>query len=207
MGQLYIVRHGETHWNRQGRIQGHTDVPLSDRGQAQARLTADRLRPVPLDAAYASDLSRAAHTAAIILEGRQVPLHTTPQLREYHKGAFEGLTEPQLRAQHPTHYPGYLAKDLDYAPPNGGESVRDVCARITPAINQIRHRHLTETVLIVGHGGSLRAAMMTLLGMPPDANWRFIFNNCALTILDTHPDNTVLRLFNDTSHLTPPRED
>ena len=201
MGRLYIVRHGETVWNREGRIQGHTDVALSDRGMEQARLLAHRLKPVQFDAAYASDLCRASQTASLILEGREVPLLPTPRLREYHKGAFEGMTEPELRAGFPNEYPSYVAKDLDYAP-EGGESTRQVSARMTEAINEIKERHLNDTVLVVGHGGSLRAAMMALLGMPMDANWRFVFGNCTLTIVDTYHDNAVLRLFNDGSHLT-----
>ena len=200
MGKLYIVRHGETVWNREGRIQGHTDVDLSERGRQQARLLAQRLKSVPLDAAYASDLCRASDSAAVILQGRDVPLYPTPRLREYHKGAFEGLTEAELRARYPAEYPGYIAKDLDYAP-EGGESTRGVSARMTAVINEIKERHLGDNVLVVGHGGSLRAAMMVLLGMPMDANWRFVFGNCTLTIVDTYHDNAVLRLFNDGSHL------
>lgn len=200
MGKLYIVRHGETVWNREGRIQGHTDVGLSERGREQARLLARRLASAPLDAAYASDLCRAADTAAAVLAGRNVPLYPTPRLREYHKGAFEGMTEGELRAQYPAEYPGYVAKDLDYAP-EGGESTRGVSARMTGVINEIKERHLNDAVLVVGHGGSLRAAMMALLGMSMDANWRFVFGNCTLTIVDTYHDNAVLRLFNDGSHL------
>ena len=200
MGKLFIARHGETVWNREGRIQGHTDVGLSERGIAQARLLARRLASVPIDVAYASDLSRAADTAAVVLEGRDVPLNPTPRLREYHKGAFEGLTETELRARYPSEYPGYVAKDLDYAP-EGGESTRGVSARMAGVINEIKERHLRENVLVVGHGGSLRAAMMVLLGMSLDANWRFVFGNCTLTIVDTYHDNAVLRLFNDGSHL------
>ena len=200
MGQLYIVRHGETVWNREGRIQGHTDVGLSHRGLEQARLLAERLKPVRFDAAYASDLSRAAGTAAAILDGRGVPVSPTPRLREYHKGAFEGMTEGELRSKYPAEYPGYVAKDLDYAP-DGGESTRQVSERMTSVINEIKERHLRDTVLVVGHGGSLRAAMMALLGMSLDANWRFLFGNCHLTIVDTYHDNAVLRLFNDGSHL------
>ena len=200
MGQLYIVRHGETVWNREGRIQGHTDVGLSERGMKQARLLSWRLKPVRIDAAYASDLSRASETAAAILEGRDVPIFPTPRLREYHKGAFEGLTEGELRAKYPDEYPGYIAKDLDYAP-EGGESTRGVSDRMTEIISEIKERHLDENVLVVGHGGSLRAAMMALLGMSLDANWRFVFGNCTLTIVDTYHDNAVLRLFNDGSHL------
>ena len=201
MGQLFIVRHGETVWNREGRIQGHTDVTLSDRGVEQATRLADRLGPVPFDAAYASDLSRASATASLILNGRDVPLYPTPRLREYHKGAFEGMTDAELRSRFPDEYPSYVSKDLDYAP-DGGESTRDVSERMSSIIREIKERHLGERVLVVGHGGSLRAAMMALLGMPLDANWRFLFGNCTLTIVDTYHDNAVLRLFNDGSHLS-----
>jgi len=200
MGKLYIVRHGETVWNREGRIQGHTDVALSERGLEQARLLAKRLNTVPFDAAYASDLRRAYETAAAVLEGRDVPIHPTPRLREYHKGRFEGMTEAELRALYPNEYPGYVSKDLDYAP-KGGESTREVSARMAAVINEIKESHLGDNVLVVGHGGSLRAAMMSLLGMSLDANWRFVFGNCTLSIVDTYHDNAVLRLFNDGSHL------
>ena len=200
MGQLYIVRHGETVWNRDGRIQGHTDVGLSERGIEQATRLARRLENVAFDAAYSSDLSRACVTAELVLEGRDVPLHSTPRLREYHKGAFEGLTESELRARFPAEYPGYIAKDLDYAP-EGGESTRQVSARMAAIISDIKERHLDDRVLVVGHGGSLRAAMMALLGMSMDANWRFVFGNCTLSIVDIYHDNAVLRLFNDASHL------
>ena len=201
MGQIFIVRHGETVWNREGRIQGHTDVALSGKGLEQASRLARRLDTVRFDAAYASDLCRASQTAVTILDGRDVPLHPTAQLREYHKGVFEGLTASELRARFPSEYPTYIAKDLDYAP-DGGESTREVSERMTCVINEIKERHLGDTVLVVGHGGSLRAAMMALLGMPLDANWRFVFGNCTLTIVDTYHDNAVLRLFNDGSHLS-----
>lgn len=200
MGQLFIVRHGETVWNRDGRIQGHTDVGLSERGIEQATRLARRLENVAFDAAYSSDLSRACVTAELVLEGRDVPLHSTPRLREYHKGAFEGLTESELRARFPAEYPGYIAKDLDYAP-EGGESTRQVSARMAAIISDIKERHLDDRVLVVGHGGSLRAAMLALLGMSMDANWRFVFGNCTLSIVDIYHDNAVLRLFNDASHL------
>ena len=201
MGQIFIVRHGETVWNREGRIQGHTDVALSPRGIEQATQLAERLKYVSFDAAYASDLCRASETAAVILRGRDVPLYPTAKLREYHKGAFEGMTDSELRARFPSEYPSYVAKDLEYAP-DGGESTRDVSARMSVVINEIKERHLSDTVLVVGHGGSLRAAMMALLGMPLDANWRFVFGNCTLTVVDTYHDNAVLRLFNDGSHLS-----
>ena len=200
MGQIFIARHGETVWNREGRIQGHTDVALSEKGVEQATSLAHRLKGVRFDAAYASDLSRAFETASVILQDREVPLFPSPRLREYHKGAFEGLTDGELRNRFPGEYPSYIAKDLDYAP-EGGESTREVSVRMSGVIAEIKEKHLNHTVLVVGHGGSLRAAMMALLGMPLDANWRFVFGNCTLSIVDTYHDNAVLRLFNDGSHL------
>jgi len=200
MGKLLIARHGETDWNSQGRIQGHSDIKLSEQGVQQARLLGERLLSFAVDAAYCSDLLRASETAEISLEGRDVPLHRTPLLREYHKGAFEGLTNQQIQERYPTQYPTYLTKDLDFAP-EGGESTRGVSVRASGIITEIKNRHIDDTVLVVGHGGSLRAAMVSLLALPLEANWRFFFANCALTIVETYPDNAVLRLFNDSSHL------
>ena len=203
MGIIYIARHGETAWNAQQRIQGHTDVALSERGQEQAQMLANRLAAVPLAAAYASDLQRAADTARAVIGSRPVPLTLTPELREYHKGIFEGLTPAECQQRHPDLYAASLVNDLDFAPP-GGESIRQTAARIAAIVQQIRRRHPDDSVLIVGHGGSLRAALVSLLELPPPANWKFIMHNCSLTIIHTYPDNAVLHLYNDTSHLTGP---
>ena len=86
MGTIYIVRHGQTVWNKEARIQGHTDIALSERGMQQAGLLRERMAATPLDAAYTSDLRRACETAEIVLQGRGVPLYPTPRLREYQKG-------------------------------------------------------------------------------------------------------------------------
>ena len=200
MGTLLIVRHGETDWNAEGRIQGHTDIGLSDTGAEQARLLGKRLAQIPIDAAYCSDLKRASETAKYALEEREVVAQGMVRLREYHKGAFEGLTLPEVRARFPDDYPRYLEKNLDYAP-EGGETARDVGVRVAGIFDEIKARHMNETVLVVGHGGSLRLAMASLLGMPLEGNWSFVFANCSLTIVDTFEDNAVLSLFNDTSHL------
>ena len=200
MGVLLIVRHGETDWNAEGRIQGHTDIGLSNAGAEQARLLGTRLASMTIDVAYCSDLKRAAETANLALSEHDVVLHKTPSLREYHKGAFEGMTLSEIKAQFPDDYPRYLEKNLDYAP-QGGESARHVGVRISGIFDEIKTRHMKETVLVVGHGGSLRLAMASLLGMPLEGNWSFAFDNCSLTKVDTYQDNSVLSLFNETSHL------
>ena len=203
MGTLLIVRHGETEWNAAGRIQGHTDIGLSDKGTEQARSLGQRLLGLSIDAAYSSDLKRTSETAKLALGERDIALNETPMLREYHKGAFEGLTLPEIKVQFPNEYPKYLEKNLDYAP-KGGESTRTVSARMAQIIGEIKSNHLDDTVLIVSHGGVLRAAMVSLLGMSLEGNWSFVFGNCGLTTVDTFEDNAVLRQFNDTSHLNGP---
>jgi len=203
MGTLLIARHGETEWNAAGRIQGHTDIGLSSNGADQARSLGKRLSGLSIDAAYSSDLTRTSETAKLALGDRHIVLNQTPMLREYNKGEFEGMTLSEIKARFPNEYLKYLEKDLDYAP-KGGETTREVSVRIARIIGEIKSKHINQTVLIVSHGGVLRAAMVSLLGMPMEGNWSFVFGNCGLTIIDTFDDNAVLRQFNDISHLNGP---
>jgi broad specificity phosphatase PhoE len=200
MGRLLIVRHGETPWNAEGRLQGHADIDLSEKGRQQAREVAKRLADTPIDVAYSSDLARAWHTAQIVLDQRDVPLNSNEGLRERFYGVFEGLTVEERQAQFPDEFAASLIKDLEFASP-GGESALGTLRRMTGVIGEIKERHLNETVLIVGHGGSLRSAIIALMELPPEATWRFVMANCSLTVIDTYPDNAVLGLYNDTSHL------
>lgn len=200
MGTLLIARHGETEWNAEGRIQGHTDIGLSEKGAEQARSLGQRLADRQIDVAYSSDLRRTSETAKLALGGRDITLNETPRLREYNKGIFEGMTLSEIQEKFPAEYPKYLEKDLSYAP-EGGETTRDVSTRMASIFSEIKANHLDETVLVVSHGGVLRAAMVSLLGMPLEGNWSFVFGNCGLTMVDTYTDNAVLQLFNDTSHI------
>jgi broad specificity phosphatase PhoE len=200
MATVYIVRHGETEWNAAGRIQGHTDVALSEKGRRQAKTLAQRLADVPFHAAYASDLRRASETAQIIVGERDIPLVTTPQLREYHKGVFEGLTNAEIERRYPEQFAASVINDLDFAP-TGGESIRQTTSRLAAFVASLRERHPEDNLLVVGHGGSLRSAVVALLALPLEANWKFVMGNCALSIVETYPDNAVLRLYNDRSHL------
>ena len=160
MGTLLIVRHGETEWNAEGRIQGHTDIGLSENGAQQARSLGQRLADRQIDVAYSSDLKRTSETARLALGDRNVVLNETPRLREYHKGIFEGMTLTEIQTQFPDEYPKYLEKDLSYAP-EGGETTRDVSTRMASIFQEIKAKHLDETVLVVSHGGALRAAMVS----------------------------------------------
>lgn len=200
MGNIYIVRHGETVWNAEGRIQGHTDVELTERGKEQARATGRRLSTVQFGVAYSSDMSRARETALIILGEREIPLHSVPELREYNKGVFEGLTPEEYRQRYPELYEASLVNDPDFAPP-GGETIRQCQARLSGFVSMLRDKHSDDDVLLVGHGGSLRSGIVALLGLPLEANWKFVMHNCALSVIRIYPNNAVMHLYNDTSHL------
>ncbi len=200
MGRLYLVRHGETEWNVEGRIQGHTDVELSDWGRQQAQAMAQRLSGVPFDVAYTSDLSRSRETAQIILGQRDTSLHSTDRIREFHKGVFEGLTVHEYMRRYPDLYRASLANDLDFAP-TGGETIRQTSSRMAGFVSELKKDHQDETVLVVGHGGSLRSAVVAIMDLPLEANWKMAMSNCSLSVFDIYPDNAVMLLYNDTSHL------
>ena len=200
MGTIYIVRHGETLWNAEGRIQGHTDVDLTERGRDQARATGRRLSGIPFDVAYSSDMSRTRETALIILGERSIPFNPVPELREYNKGVFEGLTPEEYQDRYPDLFQASLINDPDFAPP-GGETIRQCQARMSGFFNTVTGKHPEGNVLIVGHGGSLRSGLVALMELPLEANWKFVMHNCALSIIRTYPNNAVMHLYNDTSHL------
>lgn len=148
MTTLLLVRHGETDWNAESRLQGHTDRPLSDYGRRQARRLADELADEPLDAIYASDLERARETAEIVGERLGLPVVLDPDLREKDWGTWEGLT-PVERDR------------VELV----GESTEAHQERILFALARIAETHPGERVLVVTHGGSMRRAQTAALGM------------------------------------------
>jgi broad specificity phosphatase PhoE len=150
--ELILVRHGETDWNRDGRYQGHADPPLNREGRRQARALATQLAGIELDAVYTSDLRRAAETAEIIARERRIPLHRDTGLREVDVGSWSGLT----RAEIADRFPGAERHD--------GESRDAHRERVIRAVTAIAERHAGDRVLIVSHGGSLRAVLSHTLG-------------------------------------------
>jgi broad specificity phosphatase PhoE len=148
--RIVLVRHGETDWNRIRRVQGHTDVPLNDEGRRQARELAAELDGEVVDAVYSSDLSRARETAEILSTARSVPVVSLPELREKHFGTWEGLTDTEVLEQFPD------------APAGGwgdGESSEQLADRIVQVIERIVEAHPGELVLVVTHGGPMRAIL------------------------------------------------
>jgi broad specificity phosphatase PhoE len=154
MTTILLARHGETDWNVEGRLQGWDDRPLNETGRAQARELARRLGDVPFDAAYASDLARARETAEIVAAPHGVPVVVDPDLREMHYGSWSGLTREEIELR----FPGAERHD--------GETREDHLGRVLAAAERIAARHPGERVLIVSHGGSMRALRRHCVGDP-----------------------------------------
>jgi len=169
---IYLARHGETEWNRVGRWQGRTDIPLSDVGRAQARALADRLRGRGLAEIHASDLSRAHETAHIIATVLGITrLTSDPRLRERGFGIFEGLTREECAERHPDAWQRYLA-DRRSTPPDA-EPQAEVVARIVGAMTAVAETaDHTGPLLVVSHGGAIRSFVHAITGTapPPLAN-------------------------------------
>ena len=161
--QLYLVRHGETDWNLQRRIQGATDIPLNDTGRSQALETGRLLARRSWDAIYTSPLTRAFETASIIATevGLTDPI-VVPELVERNYGAVEGMTGDQIEANYPN------GADVP-----GREERSAVVTRVLPALLEIANRHPRQSVLVVGHGGVIRS----ILGVvDPDGTHGMISN-------------------------------
>ncbi len=162
---LFLVRHGETDWNAQGRWQGQTDVPLNPRGREQAREVALRLRGEGIRAVASSDLLRARDTAAIVAAGLGLMVnHVDAALRERRFGSFEGLTRDEAAARFPEAWARHLA-DPGPAPP-GGESRDELLGRLLPAVSAAVAQ-LPGPLLVVMHGGSMRALLADHVGAMP----------------------------------------
>ncbi len=163
MTTLLLVRHGETAWNREGRFQGHADPPLSPVGRRQAAELADELEACPPTAVYASDLRRAVQTAEIVAARFGLPLDTDPGLREVDVGEWSGLTWPEIRARFPDGVDRHDARGYGW---ELGESYEQMADRALASLRRIAGRHDGERVLVVVHGGTMRALAAYIEGVP-----------------------------------------
>ena len=151
MTTILLVRHGETDWNLQRRVQGHSDTPLNDNGRAQALALADTLDDLELEAVYASDLARAFETARIIAERRGLPVTSVPGLRERNFGTWEGLTDTEIFERYPA------AKNGSWGDAETQDEMRE---RVLAALHEIAAAHPGGRVLVVTHGGPVRRLLV-----------------------------------------------
>ncbi|MCS7003661.1 MAG: histidine phosphatase family protein, partial [Dehalococcoidia bacterium] len=198
MTRLYLIRHGESEWNAQLRIQGHLGGGLTPRGRAQAHATGRRLLRERIGALFSSDLARAVETAEIIGQLLEAPVNRDPRLRERDMGAFSGLVWDDVVQRYPTRWRDVFQGDA--AAPDG-ESRADVARRMATFARALLDDPPAVRVAVVGHGGSLRSLIAWLLGLDDRHGWRIRLDNCALTIADVYPAGPIFDRVNDRAHL------
>ena len=199
--QLIIIRHGETEWNLEGRIQGHMDSPLTESGRAQAEAIATRLQTVEVNALYSSDRGRAYSTAQVVSHKTGQDILTDKRLRELHLGKFEGLTEEEVRKRFPEEYV-YLKKAVpDYIYP-GGESKEQFSLRVISCLEELMGKHQGEQIVVITHGGALSRLIRYTLGMPVVGSNEYKICNAALNIFSYENKRWQLEIWGDLSHLT-----
>lgn len=198
--RLILVRHGETEWNRDLKIQGQLDVVLSAVGRAQAKRVARRLQGETLAAVYSSDLARASETAAIIAELHGLAVLTRPELREGCFGAWQGLTLAEVQERFAENYADYR-RDPVHGRPVEGECLAEVADRAEGAVKAIVAAHPGQAILVVTHGGTLKTVVCRLLAFDLAERWRFAVDNCSLTIFSWRGERPILLTLNDTAHL------
>jgi broad specificity phosphatase PhoE len=201
---VILVRHGATPWNREGLVQGWTDIPLSDEGRRQASRAAEALLAHRVTRILTSDLQRARETADIIGARLGVTVESHDGLREYNCGRWEGRPYLAIRSEEREAFWGWF-NDPDVPTP-GGESMRQAAKRAVPVLEAAATADAaggadTGVLLVVGHGGINRLLAGHLLGLPLEAVKRMRLDNGSISIFEPFLGAWALKLWNDTGHL------
>jgi phosphoserine phosphatase len=203
---ILLVRHGETAWNREGRYQGRTDVPLSPDGERQVAALAGRLAHVPIALAVASPLERARRTAEIALGARGTPVELDAGLIEISHGAWEGQLSSDVEAAHAEMIGTWRTQpDRDVPAGPGAETLADVEARAWPVLERLTARlRGDEVALVAAHDAVNRVLLCRILGLPLTRVWAFRQAPATLNVLSgpSLRELAIVRL-NDAEHVAP----
>ncbi len=199
--QLYLVRHGETEYNRRDLFRGHLDIPLNQTGKRQAAAAADCLRDVELAAFYSGPLQRAVDTAALIAAPHGAQTQVLRSLNDIDYGAWSGKTVSEVREAYPECYELWAHRPAGVRFPEG-ESLREAHARVKEGMEWLWARHAAEAIVIVGHKVVNRLVLCTALGLPLAGIWRIEQSNGAINLIQRNERGYMLIKMNDTCHLT-----
>jgi broad specificity phosphatase PhoE len=201
--KLILIRHGETEWNKQRRIQGcRSDTRLSPKGLEEADRLAAVLRKERIDAIYASPMKRASETAQIIAEACKLPVNVFNELREIDAGELDGLFERELAGPYETAWKEFRNGNAS-TPLPGGESLQDLQKRTSWAVDRMLEKHIDGTVLVVAHLLANLAMVCRVLGIDLSQIARLKQAPASITILELTTQGNSLILLNDTCHLQP----
>lgn len=197
-----LIRHGETPWNAEGRLQGHTDIPLNSHGQEQATQMARALKTINFhfDVLYTSDLQRAADTANAIVKLFGKPAVLDEALRERHFGALQGLKISEASRIRPSIWEAHLARDLDHDL-EGGESISQFAIRIEHALERIKQAHIGKTICLVSHGGVLDMIYRIVSQQALNTHRVASVPNASLNHIAHDGQRWMIEKWADTSHL------
>jgi broad specificity phosphatase PhoE len=197
---LLLVRHGQSTWNHERRIQGQLDPPLSDEGRRQAAQLGRRLAGRQFSGFYASDLKRATETAQLIAEAVRIEPEAMAGLREIYLGRWEGLRTEELADRFPDAWASWTAEpDWDLVP--GGEGSAAFEARVSGALDSIFARHPEGDVLVVTHGGVIQIALHHVVGRASRGIFPFRIQNASVSLLEKRNGRVVVSGVNDIGHL------
>lgn len=198
---LLLTRHGQTPWNTEMRIQGKTDIPLSEAGRLQAACFAERLSSQRIDFVYTSPLSRAMETARILAAPHGLSPVSAPLMLERDFGSWEGLPYAELKERFPAEAAQWEQDPAEYVPP-GAEPLANVMQRCLSFLELLHQTHAyEETLLIVGHSVPLRLLIATLIGLPAARLHSIKLDNTSYTKLHLGRARNTLLVLNDTTHM------
>jgi broad specificity phosphatase PhoE len=192
MGELLLIRHGETEWSKSGQHTGRTDIPLTDKGVAAAKVLAPAVARRPVVAAFTSPASRATRTAELVGLAGALP---DPDLQEWDYGGYEGMTTEQIRQQHPGWYlwrDGVVPGDAEHP----GETVQQVAARADAVLRRVRPLLAGGDVALIAHGHLLRVLTARWLGLEPDGGRLFRLDTGTLSTLGAEHGEPVISAWN-----------
>jgi probable phosphoglycerate mutase len=198
--RFILVRHGETAWNREGRIQGHLDSPLNAQGLAQATALAERLCMESFEVLISSDLGRARSTAELIAQRTGHSVVLDPRLRERHYGIFQGLTHDEAKSIHPEVYARYEQESASDAIP-GGESAEACFGRNLDCLREIAASHRRRQTVVVTHGGVLEGLYRHVMRLSYERSRVFTLVNASLNWFTYEYGEWRLDRWGDTGHL------
>ncbi len=204
MPKFLLIRHGESVWNGERRIQGSQDPDLSPRGRHQADLLVARLRThvsKRVAAVYTSPLRRAAETAERIGGALNLPTVSEPDFREMCLGRWEGMTVSQIQAAFPGTYERWLQDPLAFPAP-GGERLEAFARRVVGAFERMQAAQPGADLIVVSHGGVIKALLCHVLGLDMRALFRIKQDNTAMNHVEVDADVRRVLLMNDTCHLS-----
>jgi probable phosphoglycerate mutase len=201
---ILLIRHGETAWNAERRLQGHTDIALNGEGRRQADAVARALAGEAVAAVISSDLQRAFDTAQAIAAQRGLPVQTDSGLRERCYGAFEGMLYAEIAQRYPAEYAHWQARNIDALLPAGqrtAETYRQFYARAVESIVRLAQDYPGQTIVIVAHGGVLECAYRAARGMALDSPRDFEIKNAGINRFVCADGKLSLAAWGEVAHL------